>query len=249
MLPSRRFVLTVHTPTKTLGTLTDKHIKKWSCLPRSATNATIHRKDGMDIKSMSEMYMKAHNDSHARTHLIGDSLSTKLIVVNILEKKVKGLITRGRVTIDGTKESIIDFVIVSSDLVEDADGLLIDEEKEPALSKLVRGKLKTKVIQSDHNVMITKLKLKWNPTKTPPTTIFNRKNKACQRIFKRETTNANKLSTVFESNDDLNLQTKKFLKLLKNSVYKSFKRVKLRKDNFTEYEKLDTKWTSVRKKI
>ena len=44
-----------------------------------------------------------------------------LIVVNSLETKVKGLITRKRVTVDGVEESVIDFVIVSSDLVEDID--------------------------------------------------------------------------------------------------------------------------------
>ena len=52
-----------------------------------------------------------------------------LIVVNSLQQKCKGLITRRRTTIDGIEESVIDFVIVSSDLVDDITELVIDEKK------------------------------------------------------------------------------------------------------------------------
>ena len=138
-----------------------------------------------------------------------------LIVVNSLNEKVKGLITRRRITVDGIEESIIDFVIISSDSVEDVEELIIDEEKEHALSKIVRGKPTTKVIQSDHNVMLTRFKLKWCPINKPPITVFNLKNKQCQQAFKRETSNTNKLSKVFDNSDDLNNQTKTFLKLLR----------------------------------
>ena len=151
-----------------------------------------------------------------------------LIVVNSLQNKVKGFITRRRVTVNSIEESIIDFVIVSSDLVEDVEELLIDEDKEHALSKIVRGKPTTKVVQSDHNVMLTKFKLKWCPTVTPSITVFNLENKVCQQTFKRETTNTTKLSKVFDTNDDLNNQTKKFLNVLKGIVHKSFNKVKIR---------------------
>ena len=151
--------------------------------------------------------------------LSGINKRNALVVANSLERKVKGLITRRRVTVDGVEESVIDFVIVSSDLVEDIDKLIIDEDKDHALCKIIRGKATTKVVKSDHNVMITKFKLKWCPEDKYPTTVFNLKNKACQQIFKRETTNTNKLSKVFETNDDINLQTKKFLKLLKGIVH------------------------------
>ena len=59
-LPSKRFLLTVHTLTqtqlKTLDTLTDKAIKIWAGVPRSATNAVIHMKEALDIKSISQLY-------------------------------------------------------------------------------------------------------------------------------------------------------------------------------------------------
>ena len=42
-------------------------------LPKSATNALIHMTEGMDVRSISELYMETHAMSHARTRLKGDS--------------------------------------------------------------------------------------------------------------------------------------------------------------------------------
>ena len=75
-LPSKRFLLTVHTLTKTqlqtLDTLTDKAIKRWVGLPRSATNAFIHIPQALDIKSIS--YTEMHTVSHVRIRLQGDPI-------------------------------------------------------------------------------------------------------------------------------------------------------------------------------
>ena len=76
LLPSKRFLLTVHninhTNLQKLDTFTDKFIKKWAGVPFCATNVVIHLQAGMNIRSISELYMEAHCISHARTRLLGD---------------------------------------------------------------------------------------------------------------------------------------------------------------------------------
>ena len=103
------------------------------------------------------------NDTHEQTpngaSLAGLINRNDLIVVNSLKTKVKGSTTRKRITVDGVEESIIDFVIVSLDLVKDVESLLIDEQKEYALSKIVKRKNSVQVLHSDHHVMIASLSL------------------------------------------------------------------------------------------
>ena len=63
-----------------------------------------------------------------------------LIVANSLPDKCKGLITRRRTTQDLVEESIIDFLILSADLVGDLKEFIIDENKEHALTKITMQK-------------------------------------------------------------------------------------------------------------
>ena len=83
LLPSKRFLLTVHTLPQShlakLDTFVDKFTKKWAGLPKSATNAVIHLKEALDIPSISEVYTEAHNTSHARTRLQGDSVVNEVL--------------------------------------------------------------------------------------------------------------------------------------------------------------------------
>ena len=110
--------------------------------------------------------------------------------------------------------------------------MIIDEEKEHALAKIVKGKPSATIVTSDHNVMITKFNVKWNKkAKIEHEEMVNFKDKNCQKKFKDETTNTNKLSAAFNTGDDLNKQTKKFLKCLKRCVHKCFRKVKIRKEN------------------
>ena len=139
-----------------------------------------------------------------------------LIVVNSLTQKCKGLITRKRITVDGTEESVIDFVIISTDLLNDVVELVIDEKKEYALSKIVKGGTSTKVIQSDHKVMLTKLNLEWSmKQKTDNEEIFDLKNKQCQLMFKEETPKSKTLSNIFDTDENIDKLTVRFLNGLK----------------------------------
>ena len=70
-------------PSQVLDTLTDKAIKKWAGLPPSATNVLIHMEEGLNIKSISELYTEAHTVSHTRTWLKGDSNVNSVIDASI----------------------------------------------------------------------------------------------------------------------------------------------------------------------
>ena len=87
----------------------------------------------------------------------------ELIVVNGLTEKCKGLITRERSTVNNIERSIIDFVIVSKDIVEDIVEMLIDDERKHVLTKLVKTKKGVVKKESDHNTIITKLNIRWKP--------------------------------------------------------------------------------------
>ena len=63
-----------------------------------------------------------------------------LIVANSLETKCSGVITRRRTTEGRVEESVIDYVIISADLLDDIEELIIDEKKEHALTKLTHSK-------------------------------------------------------------------------------------------------------------
>ena len=65
--------------TATYKTVQTKHTcgqihKKWVGIPKSATNAIIHSKTGMDIQTISEVYTVAHYSAHTRIRLQGDPL-------------------------------------------------------------------------------------------------------------------------------------------------------------------------------
>ena len=119
-------------------------------------------------------------------------------------------------------------MIVSDDIKESIDSLLIDEERQYAITKNGKTKNGLKKTESDHNVLISKFKFKWNK-KIRKTNIelFNMKNEECQLIFKESTSNSDFLSSVFDSDKNINSLTKKFLNQLNGVIHSSFKRVRI----------------------
>ena len=87
LIPSLRFILTVHDLTKTtlkgLDSLCDKYAKKWAGIPRSGTNIIIHCPRTLNIPSITHLYKESHALTHTSTRLKGDS-----IVNNIIDQKI-----------------------------------------------------------------------------------------------------------------------------------------------------------------
>jgi hypothetical protein len=113
-LPSKRFLLTVHTLTAThlklLDTFTDQYVKKWAGLPRCATTAIIHLKGGMDIQSISELYMEVHTKSHTRTRLKGDT-AINHVLDSTLQREARLTQTSGRLHTTTTAEATFQEVL------------------------------------------------------------------------------------------------------------------------------------------
>ena len=83
-----------------------------------------------------------------------------LIVANGLEEKSTGLITRIKHTTNGSEESVIDFVVISSDLVRHIEYVDVDDKRVHVLTKLVKCKNRqTKKVESDHNVIEVRLNI------------------------------------------------------------------------------------------
>ena len=147
-----------------------------------------------------------------------------LIVANGLSKICRGTITRERTIDGGNKErSTIDFVLVSQDLEEYIDSVIVDEEGVNVLSKVNKSKhgVVTKS-GADHNITDTDLNVKWNRSlPKDKVKIYNLKNKLCQEKFK-DHTNKTEMAKIFESSKDINILTKKFVKHLNGCIKECF---------------------------
>ena len=103
-----------------------------------------------------------HSQSENGKILSGIIQRNALSVINSSKEKCKGKFTRVRSTKQKQEQSIIDFVIgceMMSDMITE---LVIDEEKLHALTSYRKTKTGPKLIQSDHNSMITQVKSVWH---------------------------------------------------------------------------------------
>jgi hypothetical protein len=172
-----------------------------------------------------------------------------LVVLNGLEDKCVGAITRRRVTKDNIEESIIDFVITSHDLVNKVDSIVIDEDRKHVLVKVTKNKRGIKKLESDHNVILTKLKIGWSKTAQKNRfETFNLKNMECQQIFKEATSNTDVLSDLFDNKKDLNSCTNKFLKRLDGFIHECFMKIRISDKKNTEIDQLFQKRRILRSK-
>ena len=72
-----------------------------------------------------------------------------------MEEICSGTITRERHTTEHVEQSVIDFIIISSDLVKHVESMNIDEARINVLSKIMKKKHKggIEIKESDHNTI------------------------------------------------------------------------------------------------
>ena len=183
------------------------------------------------------------NDPHQQSHngkLLSEIIHKHgLIVTNGVTDKVNGLITRRRVTKESVEESIIDHLIISDDLKDIFENLIIDEERKHVLTKISKTKAGIITKESDHNVLISKFKFKWNKRSLQKRVeLYNLKNVDCQKKFKEVTNNSN-LANIFDNEDeDLHKSTEKFINRVDEIIKGCFKKVRIKEKPNKEVEEL-----------
>ena len=92
IIPSLRFLLTIHDIPHTyvykLDTYADSFLKKWSGLPKCATNTLLHANNALNIMTISHLYKEAHCTSHAATRLKGDEAINR-VLDNKIQRETK----------------------------------------------------------------------------------------------------------------------------------------------------------------
>ena len=125
-----------------------------------------------------DLHVQSKNGKMLADIMDRHALST---VVNGLQQKCVGVITRERHTVEGIEKSVIDFVIISSDLNNHLEYMHIDDQRVNVLTKLVKtkkGKRKhIKKVESDHNLIDSRLSIPWNILADEPIEVFNLKDK------------------------------------------------------------------------
>ena len=106
----------------------------------------------------------------------------------------------------------------------------IDEERSTVLTKIMKinKKKDIEIKETDHNTINVKLYIKCKEdTHVKPVEVFQLNDKDSLQTFKTLKTDTDQLSKVFDTDKDLNVQTKKFLKRLNGFINQSFKKVKI----------------------
>ena len=193
-----------------------------------------------------------HTQSENGKLLAGIITRHSLVIGNSMDV-CKGLVTRKRMTKSTTEKSIIDFVILSEDLRKDVDCILIDDERKHVLTRITKNKSGVVKVESDHNVIFTKLKMQWDKKVCQQRReVFNLKNAECQKAFKEATTIENNnyyLSSVFDEKCDINIVTEKFMKRLQKIISKCFRKVRIKEKIDHEKEELYKKWKNLKKNL
>ena len=176
------------------------------------------------------------NDPHLQSKN-GELLETiveenDLIVVNGTEV-CDGLITRKRVTVTKTEESILDYFIVCKDMFKRVQSMKIDEERKHAFTKYstTRGRKSVKI--SDHNLLTLEFKAPWNTkseNKNPRIEIFNYSDQESFTNYCEVTEKNEALIECFnDESEDLQTMTTRWMKVFNNILRRSFKKIRIRK--------------------
>ena len=194
----------------------------------------------MDFNAkLGDEYIKDDPNKMSRNGRIMSKLieTRNLKIVNSSEK-CHGTITRSKLTTNGTEKSVIDYVVVSQNIFNSVERMDIDEAKEKVLTNY-----RSKTV-SDHNIITCNFNVTVPKIKPKRIEIFKFRNKEQLKLFRENTENANELIKVFETNENILIQGKKWYKKLRQILQKSFTKIRI-----TNKKKMNNKKTEIEKQI
>ena len=159
--------------------------------------------------------------------LLLELISRKSLVIVNASDKCNGIITRMKVKGRITEESVIDYFIVCQELYSLVSSMLVDEERKHVLTRYYKSNGVTKVVKSDHNILLLNICYPWDTqVRRQRVEIFNLRNKQCQADFYRSTNNTDVLSQCLENKDVLT-GGKQWLKRMKTLLHQNFRKVRI----------------------
>ena len=105
--------------------------------------------------------------------------------------------------------------------------MIIDEKIVHALTNFHAIKTTGQVIESDHNVNILEINMKFSSMKQERKEIFHFKNVASQQVFKKLTSDTAEFSDCFQTDKPFEEQAVKWRKVFNGFFQKSFKKVRV----------------------
>ena len=177
------------------------------------------------------------NDPHevsANGELFLGVIERNNLIVGNATQLCNGVITRKRTTVNGVEKSVIDFLVVCEELFAHMTKMIIDEDNKYPIESHRKVGNKTKVTKTDHNLITGVFNLKTlKEEKVTRREIFKYNDVEGLNKF-REMTSNDVLSKCFEEKD-FKKAADKWLKVLKNILQRSFKKVRLgNKKNINE---------------
>ena len=151
----------------------------------------------------------------------------------------QGTITRKRVTVNSTEESVIDYFIVCTLLLERVKSMKIDEEQVHCLTKYSTKNGIKSLKPSDHNLLTLTLDMSWSLiTKKGKirTEMFNYANPGDFSKYRHVTENCKELvHCLLDSIDDVEIASQKWLKAFTRILHKCFKKIRIKDTKNPDY--------------
>ena len=161
-------------------------------------------------------------------------VENNLVIVNGTPK-CEGVITRYRKTINGVEAAVLDHLLVCNEFFKLISKMTIDEGGKYALTKYThKCGDRTCRKESDHRTIIVEIDVNWSTIDKPKVRleVFNYKDKESFDMFVKKTTDNKELEKCFDNSDEnLEVASKRWFKMLNCVITLSFRKIRLKKSS------------------